>query len=102
MSYDFFILSTEDSVSFPSDSTRYWPIAFNLRLYCFKMILFIYFGVCSVFIALQAILCGKRGPLHDCVSGLLIAVIPLGSMGTGARGLQLLLGVGSKLAVARI
>ena len=102
MSYDFFILSTEDSVSFPSGSTRYWPIASNLKLYCFKLVLFIYFGMCCVFIALQAVLCGERGPLYGCVSGLLIAVVPLGSMGTGACRLQWLLGVGSTLAVARI
>ena len=44
----------------------------------------------------------ETGLLPVGVCRLLIAVIPLGSMGTGARGLQLLLGVGSKLAVARI
>ena len=42
VNYDFFILSAEDSVIFPSDSPRYRLIASNLRLYCFKIIFFIY------------------------------------------------------------
>lgn len=84
MSYDFFILCTEDSVSFPSDSTRYWPIESNLRLYYFKIILFILFMLghavssllCNLFF-----LCGERGPLYGCVSGLLMAVVPLRERG---------------------
>ena len=79
---------------------RLHPILDCIALKSFS--LFIYVRECCVFIALQAVLCGERGPLYGCVSGLLIAVVPLGSMGTGAHGLQSLLGVGSTLAVARI
>ena len=79
---------------------RLHPILDCIALKSFS--LFIYVRECCVFIALQAVLCRERGPLYGCVSGLLIAVVPLGSMGTGACRLQWLLGVGSKLAVARI
>lgn len=74
-------LSTEESVSFPSGSTGCWPIASNLRQYCFKIILFTYsFWGCAVSSLLCKLfsICGERGPLYSCVSGLLTVVVPLG------------------------
>ena len=105
VNYDFFILSAEDSVSFPSDSTRYWPIASNLRLYCFKIIFFIYlcWGVLCFHCCVNCSLSVERGGCSVVVClGFSLLWFLLGSMGTGAHGLQWLLGVGSTLAVARI
>lgn len=87
----------------PGDSTRYWPIESNLRLYYFKIILFILFMLghavssllCNLFF-----LCGERGPLYGCVSGLLMAVVPLReAWALGHVGFRCLLGVSSTLAV---
>ena len=58
---------------------RLHPILDCIALKSFS--LFIYVRECCVFIALQAVLCRERGPLYGCVSGLLIAVVPLGAQG---------------------
>ena len=64
--------------------------------------LYLFILGCAVSSLLCKLFSVERGSHSTGVSGLLIAVVPLGSMGTGACGLQSLLGVGSTLAVARI
>ena len=90
VNYDFFILSAEDSVSFPSDSTRYRLIASNLRLYCFKIIFFIYlcWGVLCFHCCVNCSLSVERGGCSVVVClGFSLLWFLLGSMGTGAHGL---------------